>query len=1227
MKTFKFKQFCTKHIGTPVVSLGMKQRNTASYSIFICCLIAASILMITSCEFDEAKFKPSTPSTQPASNITSTSFTAHWTPIVGADEYFLYVAYDETLSELLDDYKGVSCKNTSLKVENVNAGTQFYYGVKYTRKGVLSEKSKPQTVITQDLTKPILNDPSDINSTSFTVSWQEVPGAEHYLLSIGNSPRLDTLLDGYNDKMIKGLSHTVTSAVPQKSYYVEVKAQSSTSVSSESIAKLVNTGNLTKPVLSLVDTSKITQTTFTIEWKHLEGAKNYRLDVATDTTFTNYVWGYENLTVEKNTFTVVKLDANTEYFYRIRAQNEDYLSENSDYQSIITDSLSKPTDIIVTPINLSSFSIEWKAGDTYTTSYQLEVSDNKNFDNIVLNVSGIQETNYTFSNLDPGKNYFIRIYGLGLNSKSQPSIKSTTTEAITPPEELSINSITEFSFDVDWNYSSIIDNYIMDIATDSEFQNTLSGFSEKIAVSSPIHVEGLLPATKYYIRLKAKEGNIESSYSYTTIETSGLSHPKLYPPTEITESSFRLTFEKDPQLSIYLLDISEENTFSNILSAYNNHLLNSDSEIITGLKSGTKYYYRIRSKTRSSESPYSAIMSVETSSFPPPHNISFSEVGEFGFTTEWEDDLELESYNIDIALDSNFNNIVSGYNNLHVTESSLKITNLQPATLYYLRIRSWKGSLSSDYTQPIAIETTLSPPTGLIANEISPSSFKLSWSESTSASYHSIDISTTSDFSSLLAEYTGKIVNTNPFTCSGLPSGTTFYVRMKSFLNNSRSENSETLAVSTSELPPPTLSSIKNTTEFGFDVSFNPSANISQYLLDISEDEDFSTKVDGYNFRLINQSLFNISGLSPGTEYFVRLRYQVNNSTSPNSNTVNTTTATLLPPSAIGFSNNKAFSATISWTLPNIYTNILLTVAYDPYFNNKLLGFDQMEVTGNSFTLSKIDFKRPLYFKLETRYLSYISSATPTKEIPSAISPSCRLDKLEGNSLKEEFVYTSGKVSQINSYNSGVFQYKVDITYPYAENRPSQLIRTDALGNEHHYDLTYSNTNGKLLTARHYEKQSTWSTRKLRTYIQLDRNSNQKMIGITEIEYDNMSSPIGQIQYIFSSFDTEGRVLSVTKKEGAGTAQPYASYRYDSKLSPYALLPEAFFLVLQPRVAESRRLFPIKNNVISDTYWDYSGTPKEIEKIFIYDYNSVDLATRRGGVNYSNYFLSGCSSK
>jgi uncharacterized protein (TIGR02145 family) len=79
-----------------------------------------------------------------------------------------------------------------------------------------------------------------------------------------------------------------------------------------------------------LDASDIGTYTFMANWQTSQGATGYYLDVATDTEFTSFVTGFENLDVSNVTeYNVIGLSQYTNYYYRLRAYNNTGTSESS----------------------------------------------------------------------------------------------------------------------------------------------------------------------------------------------------------------------------------------------------------------------------------------------------------------------------------------------------------------------------------------------------------------------------------------------------------------------------------------------------------------------------------------------------------------------------------------------------------------------------------------------------------------------------------------------------------------------------------------------------------------------------------------------------------------------------------------------------------------------------------------------------------------------------------
>lgn len=114
--------------------------------------------------------------------------------------------------------------------------------------------------------------------------------------------------------------------------------------------------------------SAVTSSGFTVEWSAVTGAASYRLDVATDATFTSYVTGFNDLSVAGTSQALSALDPATTYYARVRAINASGTSANS---ATLTQATAVTLDPVVTlsPNTLSGFSVTYGSGASASQSF------------------------------------------------------------------------------------------------------------------------------------------------------------------------------------------------------------------------------------------------------------------------------------------------------------------------------------------------------------------------------------------------------------------------------------------------------------------------------------------------------------------------------------------------------------------------------------------------------------------------------------------------------------------------------------------------------------------------------------------------------------------------------------------------------------------------------------------------------------------------------------------
>jgi hypothetical protein len=157
---------------------------------------------------------------------------------------------------------------------------------------------------------------------------------------------------------------------------------------------------------------------FRANWRSVSGATGYRLDVATNNSFNNYVAGYQNLNVGNAlSRSVPGLNVSTTYYYRVRAYNGSGTSGNSNIVHVTTLTPTGPPVAITNPATSVTSSSATLNGSLNphglittlhfrygtTTSYGLTTAPQSRSGNTYTNVSA------NIRNLSPNTVYHFRI--------------------------------------------------------------------------------------------------------------------------------------------------------------------------------------------------------------------------------------------------------------------------------------------------------------------------------------------------------------------------------------------------------------------------------------------------------------------------------------------------------------------------------------------------------------------------------------------------------------------------------------------------------------------------------------------------------------------------------------------------------------------------------------------------------------------------------------------------
>jgi hypothetical protein len=448
---------------------------------------------------------------------------------------------------------------------------------------------------------PVATAVSLVTTTGFTANWAPVDGVTEYRFDLSVDD-FATFVTGYNDKPVNGatsLEVTGLTSDTEYEYRVRAVAANCTSVNSNAMGALTLAAPPAVPVAAAA--SDVQENSFTANWASAEGADTYLLDVSAD-NFSTMLPGFDGKEVTLTSQSVAGLDAETQYRYRVRAQNLAGTSIQSNVITVTTALPSAPPSVpIATAASLiaqAGFTANWTAV-AGATSYRLDVSSD-GFNNFITgyNDKTVAGTSSNVTGLSAGTQYKYRIRSVNGFGPSGSSNEITVTTLLLPPPSAPVatqaSDVGLKGFTANWNAVAGVSGYRLDVSSDN-FVNFVIGYQDKAVSGTNEIVSGLSQATLYKYRVRAVDANGTSvnSNDIDVVTLAPPSAPVAASASEITATGFTANWEDVANATTYRLDVSTDN-FVNFVPTYNNKTVTTTSDVLTGLSPSTSYKYRIR---------------------------------------------------------------------------------------------------------------------------------------------------------------------------------------------------------------------------------------------------------------------------------------------------------------------------------------------------------------------------------------------------------------------------------------------------------------------------------------------------------------------------------------------------------------------------------------------------------------------------------------------------------
>jgi len=468
-----------------------------------------------------------------------------------------------------------------------------------------TDSQTSETTITLPPPAPTGLAATNVTPVSFFASWQAAPSAVFYRVDVSSSPTFGTFL--LNDAIANATTASIGGLTSGTTYYYRVRSVSAAGTSANSATFTVAAVKPAAP--ASLSASPPADNQFTINWAASAGAVSYRLDVATDPSFSTGVV-VSNQNVSTTSWSVTSPAPNATYYARVRAVNPIGASDNSPILSYALPPAA-PANLSASAVTTGSFTASWQASPG-ATSYRIDVGTAPEFTTpLIVSNASTNATSFNVTGLSAGTTYYLRVRAFN-NTSTLPSANSTTQSAQLLPAQPTITGATSTatSITITWTTTGITAEYALDYSEKESFEN-LSTIAHIPGTALSYTVTSLTSGKMYFIRIRGMNATGSSANSDVASAVTPLTAPVTQEATGIEPNFFVARWTTVPGATMYWLDVSADPGFSTFVPGYEGLGANTDNIPVSGLSAGTTYYCRIKAGNDVAQSDYT-LFSVST---------------------------------------------------------------------------------------------------------------------------------------------------------------------------------------------------------------------------------------------------------------------------------------------------------------------------------------------------------------------------------------------------------------------------------------------------------------------------------------------------------------------------------------------------------------------------------------------------------------------------------------
>ncbi len=844
--------------------------------------------------------------TSPVDDAVEVSLTPtfDWESLPEADTYRLILSDTSDFSNLILAQDDIATSSYALGAP-LELGTEYFWRVRANNAGGNGPYSAIWSFTTELSKQVILSSPAN-GATGVDLSpdlgWNAVAGATSYRVQVSKLANMSSPVVDQS-----GVSATTLAVGPLESntiYHWRVIANNAPADLWSEIWSFATGTGAPGQVTLLTPADDATGVSLepSFTWSAQASADEYRFDLSTSAAFSSFVVSQTGITA--TSFDPgITLDAETEYFWRVRGSNGEGDGPYSSVFSFTTTVAAPGAPTLTSPENGAlAVSITptflWEAvskglgktsdGSPAATSYDIQVSTGGNFNTLVVDETGLAGTSYDEATLLNGVQYFWRVRG---SNESGPGPWSTTFNFITiagGPEQVQLVSPADEAVEVAlspslmWDAVSGAASYQLQISEVENFTTLVLNIAAVAGTS--YQATGLAGSTTHYWRVRANNTGAEN-WSETWSFTTGSGQPDkvtlVAPVDGATNVAINLTLSWNQALKAdsYDLQVATDLKFENLVVDTNT---DETSQMMTTLIHGQVYYWRVRGTNADVDGEWSSIRGFITERGGDLQvKIVSPEGGATGIPLEteliWNTVPGATTYHVQVATSFSFGLSSIVIEDSQFADTLFQLVDLGPDSTYAWRVRAnnaginnWSITASFVTGSGVPGQVVLeSPLDNAVDIGLEP---QLIWTVPTRATSFNLQVALDETFTTLVVDE--EDLTDISYTLPELDPVSVYFWRVQGENGEGVGPWSEVRSFTTIGVEPPDVAVLISPLNGAAEVSFKPlfswnaADGATSYKLEVATNPAFTTVTLAV---VVAQAFFQAPALALGQGYYWRV--------------------------------------------------------------------------------------------------------------------------------------------------------------------------------------------------------------------------------------------------------------------------------------------------------------------------------------------------------------------